>query len=199
MKKLLPVLTLLTACNSGILERDDRILYSEPAIAVSSVRYFAPDEEGICREGDPVPSDSSASYVLDLDRDGTDDFRITAMHQRNTGYCGFCSHHRYASYITALHNNARVAAQSEEDPTPKIFAAGEAVYKKEIWVENLTLFISDCGTHFRPVPDGGAYLGLQLGKRYGYVFVNITNTGFEVAEYALNDRKKKDIECGARD
>lgn len=199
MKRLFPVVLLLTACNSGILERDDRILYSAPAMVVSSVRYFAADEQGICTQGDPVPSDSSASHAIDLDHDGTDDFRITAIHERNTGYCGICTHHSYATYISALHNDARIAAAAEDDPAPKLFGAGEAVYKKELWVEKATLFISDCGTNYRPVPGGGAYLGLQLGKRYAYMFVTITDTGFEVAEYALNDRKKKDIECGARE
>jgi hypothetical protein len=194
-KKEVPVAEPEPAVTETPVKQPDQILYKafSPAVALQSVQSFSSLGNSFCSGGIkmPIPKDSIASYLLDVNGDQVPDFRFEARHEVDTvpDYCGHCDDQRnYYIAITGL--------SPENTISTKQFIASAVIEQQNSWVSSWALLYNRCTMSWNY---STGYVGIKIGKSAGYIRTEaIEENGIRIVEYGLNKTENNSIVCGQK-
>lgn len=171
------LLLAFSSCDKGLFNKDDEIIYHE----------FSP------------PLEHYGELKIDIDDDGKDDFKLTNISVPKKEYCGHGNNSGRKLNIHGLQKKAFICAETDEAHFPLHFLEGEAIPREKGWIASGTLIDTEyCNGVGSDPPDGVSYLGVRIGKRYGYIRIGITRPldSITVYSHAINDNRGNKIICG---
>jgi len=205
MKNLFFLLTviglLIISCGKEtkeIVNEPDKILFSDlnTPLAKSTVRYYDIEDHGVCTVNIPIPSDSSASILLDINNDQEDDFIIKLSHNywEPTEYCGHCSIYEYDIQIQGIHSFDLIA--HDDQFFVKYFDYSDTISLNNSWINNTTLLMQ--GGCLRPIFNlENKFIGFKHHEQIGWIkVISIPNNGISIENYAIHLTNNKLITAG---
>ncbi|MNK08997.1 hypothetical protein D3C87_269440 [compost metagenome] len=155
----------------------------------------------------PIPSDSSASYLLDVNGDSVPDFNFTVKHwyqwasASNPG-----ANYSYQMSISGLQNSeVAVTVVNPGFSKAKFYAFGESISSNQTWKNSATLVLHAVNTGGNYADFSGTkYIGLRIKKYtdYHYCWLKITKKPAKVRNklliesYGFNKSLGYDIATG---
>lgn len=176
-------------------------------ILTATLRY-EPDTFHFCDEM-PVPSDSIAQYLLDIDKDGIDDFKLNV---KRWTYVGVGSSFqlqpclRYQNFRTTINplNDSNKIAVKKGTPLANEFLIHDVISMNSDWSGNVwSLYTSSVEHQYFYAPDTSEYyLGIQLFKEnkyyFGWILMNVSQDQIVLKEQAINLSDNKSIIAGQK-
>lgn len=181
-----------------------------PDSTVTSVRQWVNDPDSIPSDY-PLPRDSSAQMDLDIDQDGSMDFRVTVQHAyHNQGSnppapYGFFSFNLLISTLDAAANQVVIYTQGSgsSQVTRSFYTAGQNIPYE--CPDCIIDYQDACGIAFTgsilpSTPFGDGYVGVQLlrnGKyHYGWIHTETYYFGVHIKDYAFNGTEDNPVAAG---
>jgi len=195
MKRILFVLSLIGIVTISCEKSPkDEILFTDiiPDKKIQSVDHFIyfTNPFKVCTI--PIPNDSAITYLIDMDYDDDDDFKITVSHF-DEGYSHeHCVVYTFYIMLDAISPNESIAT--------KPLKFNDIINDQNEWSEHLYLYV-DNSMGYPPSADfTDCYIGIKVLNNYGYIKVSkLNNNGIIVEEYAINKTENADIICGQKE
>lgn len=155
----------------------------------------------------PVPADSTANLVVDLDRDNRADLLFTLAHGYHDTLVGgpvaVCDSFQYSAVIKALSSLDSVAIASNESENLALFEEGEDIdVQLTTWGRRGYLFNTDPSGPWRQDFTGEAYLGVKIRWEnewnIAWILIDREENTLRVKEFAINLSRNRPIKAGQR-
>ncbi len=147
-----------------------------------------------------LPADSSSTILLDIDKDGVNDFDITCLSWYNfVSASSPCSNYQKSIMISGLNENNFVAIEGDYFVV-KAFDLDQEIEKSENW-SNFAYFMKlDQGLWFSANLEGEMYVGLkfekQFKKYYAWLYIEKIDYKIIIKSYAFRNKSGKTIKAG---
>ena len=191
--------------NIDNIEIPDNILYTDiiPDTSVTSIRG------GDSIMGFPIPSDSSASIIFDIDKDNIMDIILGVY----TSYYFVSASNPWANYsfgsgIVMINEKNSVAYSEFIGPCAlaKAFSIDSIIFNNSSYSRNVFTYSS--GSYNSPCYgnsfSGDTYYGIKISKNGGYIYgwillsFNIGGNKLTAKEFAINKALNKPIKAGQK-
>lgn len=205
---LLTLVLLLLGCKpEPPAPSEDLVLFTIPdqPMTLKTVDTFTSHTSG-CNNL-PTPNDSSASLLIDLDRDNKNDIIITLTHFYNDTLIGGpttpCDSFQYYATIKGLHFLDSVAIAPNIETNADLFEEGEDIDASlSTWGRIGYLFNSDPSGNWRQDFTGVSYIGFKLRWidewNMAWIKVEREENTLQVLEYAINLSRNRPLQAGQR-
>jgi hypothetical protein len=181
-----------------------------PDIDLTSTFKYEPDTfiPPLCYET-PYPSDSTAQYYLDVNKDGIDDFLFTV---KRWVYFGVGSsfhmdpclcYQNYSTRIISTNDSNKICIKNYA-PFATEFLNNDIISSDSSWASAIRpLYNSSIEHQFFYAPNNSEYyLGIQVYKEnrfyYGWILVGISKDNLILKEYAINISENLNIKAGQK-
>ncbi len=147
----------------------------------------------------PIISDSILYYLLDLNNDGIDDFKINIRYWYTFQSPTCCDN--YAIWIESENSDNMIAAdESTLGVCTQPLYSNDIIDNSLYWDNSSTINVWVEGLSGCSWPSGDTFLGLELivnnDTLYGWYRIEATLTSFTIKDYAYNDVPDEQILAG---
>ncbi len=195
---------IIISCDNEKNEKEDikpdNILFgnlSSP-LAASTVRVWDVEDHRICRVDIPLPSDSSATIMLDVDNNNISDFKIVLSHNywEPTQDCGHCSLYEYDIKIQGVNGSDSIAAAVDKPLGARYFKDSYIISFDHSWTKQAILIMSG-GCNRPTFTIESQYIGFKHNNQVGWIkLAPSSNNGLSIENYAINLTDYKTIKAG---
>ncbi len=185
----------------------DNILYKqyEPAVELSSVDSFNYVITPMGNYNAPIPSDSTITYSIDLDGDGTDDYRIMMKHYYHLlSMSSPGVNYNYRIELSGADANRLVSA-SQSTPVALFYSDGQKINKISDFIQSSILYLYE-PANLAPVSisfSGEKYIGLRMktatGYHYGWLRLSLSDFKLSIVDQAINLTAVNSIRAGQKE
>lgn len=166
-------------------------------IAESVREWYLFDLGSLCSNDFPIPGDSSTSILLDINRDGEDDFRIAVWHRYFDPemYCGHCMDmHEYTVEIQGINPGDSILCNIRSPIA--YFNNSDTIRMGTILTQSIRMIYKNtCNGYVYVVY--GEYIGFAHGEQLGWIKIQQTpNNGIIVENFAINLTERNPIIAG---
>ena len=199
-------ITILISCkkesDTDLANNADKIFYVdiEPDFEIQTVKsYETHEDNGWNCYNIPLPNDSVVEYELDLNTDGTNDYKIKVMH----GEIDVDTHCRSFTYlvtIEGLKEDNEIAISEKSYQIAGIYDVEAEITKNYIWVNKAHLRLTGNIYLVFETDFKAGFIGLKMNNNYGYLEIApMTNNGISFLSFAYNETENNSIICGQKD
>lgn len=200
-RHLLFYLTVFTvACRTESTLDNSEVIYTEysPPTLLTCVDSIIPHPSGCGMI--PVPTDSSSTIQIDMDRNGSFDFNIScSTWYQFVSASGPCANYNSSMNITGIISACEIASESQFQ-VAKEFLLDEEINNANSWVNYSTLQLNAAGAPFQTDFNGERHIGIRMGSdegyRYGWILLSKNGFNLSVQSSGLQSCSGKFIRAG---
>jgi hypothetical protein len=195
-------LVIISACEkdkNDDNEKLDEIWFSNLTnpVTASSVKDWDLQDRGVCQVDVPIPTDSSATILLDINNDSENDYMITLSHGyfEPTEYCGHCSAYRYDIKIKGIKTSDSIVCV-DQSSIPEYFTDSDTITANKDWTNEAILIMKNrCAMISFDIE--GEYIGFKHNNQIGWIKIQSTSdNGLTIENYAINLTDNNSILAG---
>ena len=165
----------------------------------SVAKIYAPN----CSESIPFPTDSSQSILIDVDKDGLNDFKFTYFTSYNfVSSIDSCENHNSKIVVEAIGSENRVIVDEDNPENVRVFAVDDEIKISSSIADNATIFLEDASISEDVILESGnKYLGVKLASNtVGWIKVyhDRETLKFAILEHAFNRTFQLNIKAGQK-
>lgn len=194
------ILSTVISCDKITEEiKSDNILFSNLSDPISASTVIDWDilDRGVCTQKTPIPGDSSATILLDINNDAENDFKIALSHNffPHTQYCGHCSIYEYNITIQGINSSDSITID-EEWGGAKYFGDSVTITFNNSWTDKAILKRENkCNPAYLGMIDD--YVGFKHNNQIGWIKIHFTSiNGLVIENYAINLTEQNSIYGG---
>lgn len=179
----------------------DSIYYTDiPDTAIHSVLGWNSGTPTGCI---PIPSDTTITFYLDLDQDGTNDFAVSSeTYYTMVGGSNYCQRHRYGTYIEPTNVTDSVSVIIGQYFNCDTINSGGLINEGRYFWGNRAWFYAGIMQIASYYPFYDFYIGVKMKRNakvmFGWIRVQIPayDSRIIIKDFALNKTNGNDISAG---
>jgi hypothetical protein len=172
-----------------------------PQLVLSPADSVATIYSPTCSESIPFPTDSTQFVLIDVDKDGFNDFKFTYSASYNfVSSIDSCENHNSQIVVEAIGSENRVIVDEDNAENVRVFAVDDEIKISSSIAVNATIFLDDASISEDVILEtGNKYLGVKLASNtVGWIKVYHDRGTFRFAilEHAFNRTFQLNIKAG---